>query len=200
MKKRWLLYFIILIISSITTNISTTIAYFNTTKVGSAPTVVELGSWTWIKDGITIEDAPTGTFDLDEFIEEGNLNVILPLDSYFMYQGNLYQVTSTTGYNPQWHDLPSSSSAGWAFISLMLDWVGAHQRYNVGAVVRIDNRYFQAMHLGNTFNPLTNHGPANSGKPWREIEPMEDYMFPFLEDTQLRDYSNPYPNYVVQKY
>lgn len=53
------------------------------------------------------------------------------------------------------------------------------------------------MHQGNMVNPLTNNGPLNSGKPWREVQPMEDYMFPFINGTSLRDYTSPYPEYVI---
>lgn len=157
---------------------------------------IDIGAWEW--KGLTpLDNAPAGTIDLDPLIESNSLNVTLNKNDYFLFEGGLYKVTSETGYNMQWHGLPSGNSAGWAFISLTLEWIGAQQRYPDGAVVKVNNRFFQVVHQGNLNNPLTNHGPLNSGKPWREIVPMEDYMFPLIEGTSLRNYSTPYSEYVV---
>lgn len=118
-----------------------------------------------------------------------------------MYNNVLYRVLPKSGYNPAWHGLPGSGNGveGWAMISLALDWTTAAQRYSVGAAVRIGTRFFQAMHAGNTVDPLTNYGPSGTGKPWREIQPMEDYMFEFIEGSSLRNYTKPIASFVVPK-
>ena len=59
------------------------------------------------------------------------------------------------------------------------------------------------MHSGNTNDPRTHNGPTmphNSGEPWREIMPMEDYMFNMLPNSSLRDYTSPIAMYVIEKY
>lgn len=181
-------------------NIDSTYAYFN--SLGCSRNVsIAIGSWR--KNLIDI--SPDGTIILNTWIDEDTLNQTIPYTQYFIYNNQLYQVTNTGGYNPSWHGIPYDGSGveGWAFISLSLNWAGATQRYKVGTVVRINDRFFQAMHLGNTCDPRSNHGPTkpyNSGEPWREIEPMEDYMFAMIPNSLLIDYSSPISTFVIEKY
>lgn len=199
MKKLTILLIALLVIFS-SMNIVTAYAYFNQ-FTANMPAAVLIGSWS----RNLIDIAPTGTIILNIWINEDTLNQTIPYTQYFIYNNELYQVTSNAGYNPLWHGIPYSDSnvEGWAFINLSLDWAGPTQRYKVGAVVRVDGRYFQAMHSGNTNDPRTHNGPTmphSSGEPWREIMPMEDYMFNMLPNSSLRDYTSPIAMYVIEKY
>lgn len=176
----------------------TTSAYFNLIQETTRTVEITLGSWSW-GESTLIDYSPIGTVVIEDWVADNHMETLEEGD-YFIFGNQLYVVTNPTGYNYVWHGLPNGTAGGWAFINLSLEWAGEQQRYQTNAIVRIEGRFFQAMHQGNTNNPLTNHGPINSGKPWREIQPMEDYMFPFLPNSSLRDYTSPIAEYVVQKY
>lgn len=200
-KRAYVCFITILALFSITSK-NITYAYFNHTQYNNNISI-NLGTWSWSSDLIDL--APDNTIDLNEWVDNNTLNNTIPYSTYFVYNNQLYQVTTSTGYNPLWHGIPYSGSGGerWAFINLSLEWAGPTQRYKVGTVVRVDGRYFQAMHLGNTNDPRTHNGPTmpySSGKPWREIMPMEDYMFNMLPNSSLRDYTSPIAMYVIEKY
>lgn len=194
MRKLRTIYSVLLLFISILTSVGTTFALqsWNKTLANKAETIkIEIGS----RD---TPNLPEGTVDLDLWVEENTLNQTMPIDTLFVYGGNIYMVSTAGGYNPQWHGLPDNSNVGWwAFISIMLEWVGSQQAYPIGAVVKRDGRFFQARHGGNTNDPLYNHGTDSSGKPWREIQPVEDYMFPLIPGTTLRNYSIPFPEYII---
>lgn len=175
----------------------TTSAYFNLTKETTHTVEITLGSWTW-GEGTLIDYSPIGTVVIEDWVADNHMETLDEGD-YFIFDNQLFIVTNPSGYNYVWHGLPDEGAGGWAFINLSLEWAGEHQRYRTGAIVRIGDRFFQAMHQGNMNNPITNHGSSGSGKPWREVEPMEDFMFPFIADTTLRNYSAPYSQFVVQK-
>lgn len=196
------LLFLIVITTAIGTPMVVTCAYWNL-NTKSIQNSLNIGSWKFSTN--IINDAPAGTLDLNVWIDNDTLNQTIPYTEYFVYNNQLFRVVSKQGYNPQWHGIPYSGNnvEGWAFINLSLDWYGATQRYSVGAVVRIEDRFFQAMHAGNTNDPRTHNGPTmphSSGEPWREIMPMEDYMFNMLPNSSLRDYTSPIAMYVIEKY
>lgn len=201
-KKVYVCFITVLFLLSITSR-NITHAYFNHTQYNNNISI-NLGTWSWSSDIIDI--APDGTINLDEWVSNNTLNSTMPYSTYFVYNNQLHQVTTSKGYNPLWHGIPYSGSGGegWAFINLSLEWAGASQRYTVGAIVKTDDgRFFQAMHAGNTKDPRTHNGPTmpySSGEPWREIMPMEDYMFNMLPNSSLRDYTSPIAVYVIEKY
>lgn len=176
------------------TGLNKTYAFFNVVQKTQAIHIT-MGKWSWTGNTL-IDYSPIGTVIIEEWVADNHMETLDEGD-YFIFDNQLFIVTNPSGYNYVWHGLPDEGAGGWAFINLSLEWAGEHQRYRTDAIVRIGDRFFQAMHQGNMNNPITNHGPSGTGKPWREVEPMEDFMFPFIADTTLRNYSEPYHEYVI---
>ena len=124
---------------------------------------IDIGAWEW--KGLTpLDNAPAGTIDLDPLIESNSLNVTLNKNDYFLFEEDYIKLHLRLDIICNGTVYLQETLLGRAFISLTLEWIGAQQRYPDGAVVKVNNRFFQVVHQGNLNNPLTNHGPLNSGR------------------------------------
>lgn len=149
-----------------------------------------IGNWGSIYDDI---------LSLDE-LSEDELNITIPENTMFIYQGFLYLTRPNSNYNPEYHGLPGgSSSPNWAVWSIELQW-RPNSNYRTNSVVIRNGRYFIA---NSNYNQDWFVGdPLNSGNDswaeWREIEPVSEDMFDYFYDTQIKDYRL-HPNQVVYK-
>lgn len=154
---------------------------------------VGIGEWQYLENMWDID------YNLNIWEEEGTLNQQIPKGVIFSYDNLLYTVREGEEYNPHWHGVPSSSNR-WAFVSLELEW-RANTNYRTNSVVVRDGRYFIANHNFNDDDWFINDPLIKSGhawSEWREIEPLLESDFGYIEGTTLIDYRMN-PNEVVYK-
>src|SRR5690606_32635154 len=93
-----------------------------------------IGNWGSIYDDI---------LSLDE-LSEDELNITIPENTMFIYQGFLYLTRPNSNYNPEYHGLPEgSSSPKWAVWSIELQW-RPNSNYRINSIVIRNGRYFIA--------------------------------------------------------
>lgn len=156
-------------------------------------TDVFIGEWQYLENMWDID------YNLNIWEEEETLNQRIPEGVVFSYDNLLYTVREGEEYNPHWHGVPSSSNK-WAFVSLELEW-RANTNYRTNSVVVRDGRYFIANHNFNDDDWFINDPLIKSGhawSEWREIEPLLESDFGYIEGTTLIDYRMS-PNEVVYK-
>jgi hypothetical protein len=161
-------------------------AYWDT-HYASKDIQVVVGNWTWDTPQPYI---PSG-YVIDIWIEENNINRWIPLGQLFSYQNKLYISIDKGGYNPQYHGLPQNGSNQWAYVSIELEWM-PNTNYRVGAVVIRNGRYFIANPAYNDVDWFVGDPLNSNNKPWsewREIQPLPDSYFGYIEDYPvLKDY------------
>lgn len=133
-------------------------------------------------------------WNLDIWEDNDELNQTIPEGQLFSYNNILYVVRDGANYNPEWHGLPGQGSNQWAYVALALEWL-PNMNYRTNAVVIRNSRYFIANHLYN--NNWFVGDPLNSSNTkwseWREIEPLPESYFGYLDDyPTVKDYrANP---------
>ena len=169
-------------------------AYWGTPNTQSSTnnSVIQIGEWIFE----TIYD---DILSLDE-LSEDELNITIPENTMFIYQGFLYLTRPNSNYNPEYHGLPDGSSSPiWAVWSIELQWK-PNTNYRTHSIVIRNGRYFIANSNYNqdwfVGDPLDSEN--NSWAEWREIEPVSEDMFDYFYDTQIKDYRLN-PNQVIYK-
>lgn len=139
-------------------------------------------------------------WNLNIWEDENTLNQNIPEGQLFTYDGFLY-ISLDSGYNPYWHGLPLDNSIPWAFVATDINWIPG-VNYRVNSVVKRSGRYFIANHAYTADDwfvndPLIYHG--NIWSEWREIEPIADEHFGWLDGLNIIDYANPDWDYITYK-
>lgn len=154
-----------------------------------------IGTW-----GNTVPDE----WNLNILEDNNELNLYIPEGQIFSYDNLLY-ISISDNYNPEYNGLPGENRTRWALVALGLDWI-ENSNYRVNSVVRIydefrdEYRYFIANSNWNNndwfiHNPLTHSG--NEWSEWREISPIEETDFGWLDGYNLRDFAAPDWNKVI---
>ncbi len=198
--KRFALY-LFTIITFIICLSGVTYAFWDTDSLNNSslpPKSITIGDWNYQE-----ETTPPiyDDYDLDIWVEEENINQVVPEGQIFKFEDDLY-ISTSPEYNPAYHGLPDSNNPPlWAFVSIELEWQ-ANKNYRVNSVVTANGRYFIANSAYTTSNWFVNSPLTHSGNPWsewREIEPISEEHFPFFENSNIRDYANPDWNYIIYK-
>lgn len=154
----------------------------------SASLEIQIGEWDFDdgSDKSPKDPQPYDGFDLNEWVEEDNLNRIIPVGQMVKYQERLYIVVAEN-YNPLWHPLPGTPGSHWVSVPLDLDWE-PNNNYRINSVVVREGRWFITKDNGSWFvdDPIDSKELWDS---WWEIDPLSEDDFGYFPDSTIKDYT-----------